>query len=428
MHLSTPESSIAEGPRDRTLAALLLAASLRLLVLCFVALRFPSNWLFTKGLEMSFIAKSLVDGHGFASPFGGSTGPTAFFAPAYPILVATVFRLFGSYSFASALVIIAAQLLLNLITIWLLMRVARQLFGTRTANIAGIFWACSLPLIWLPTIFWETCLSTCALTELLSITLAIPRRPTLPLWLTLGVACGLAALINPALLPSALCLFIWAIYQTRSTPRLAPALGLLTALLVLSPWPLRNARTIHAFVPTRTTMGYELWMGNHPNATGYLEESLFPIFNQRELDDYKTRGELAYSAHKSELALDYIETHPVQSLRLSFLRIIRFWTGTGTQGGSIFFPLHALTTTLLGFTGLWLLFRKKAHSLTTFLLIPLLLFPLPYYVTHAEFRFRVVIDPLLTVLAAFAVSQLLPHFHQPSDAPSLPAAKELASV
>jgi hypothetical protein len=38
--------------------------------------------------------------------------------------------------------------------------------------------------------------------------------------------------------------------------------------------------------------------------------------------------------------------------------------------------------------------------------LPMLLFPLPYYITHAEFRYRVILDPLLTILAAYAVTQL----------------------
>jgi hypothetical protein len=36
-------------------------------------------------------------------------------------------------------------------------------------------------------------------------------------------------------------------------------------------------------------------------------------------------------------------------------------------------------------------------------LLPLFLFPLPYYITHAEFRYRLVVDPLLTILAASAL-------------------------
>ena len=36
-------------------------------------------------------------------------------------------------------------------------------------------------------------------------------------------------------------------------------------------------------------------------------------------------------------------------------------------------------------------------------LLPLLVFPLPYYITHPDFRFRLLLDPLLTILSAYAV-------------------------
>jgi hypothetical protein len=43
--------------------------------------------------------------------------------------------------------------------------------------------------------------------------------------------------------------------------------------------------------------------------------------------------------------------------------------------------------------------------------LPLLIFPLPYYITHAEFRYRLVIDPLLTILAAYAVTRVAAKSH-----------------
>jgi hypothetical protein len=56
--------------------------------------------------------------------------------------------------------------------------------------------------------------------------------------------------------------------------------------------------------------------------------------------------------------------------------------------------------------GIWRLGRKRRFGLATLFLLPLILFPLPYYITHAEFRYRLVVDPLLTILAAYAVSKL----------------------
>ncbi|MGC2016431.1 MAG: hypothetical protein WA657_11410, partial [Candidatus Acidiferrales bacterium] len=49
--------------------------------------------------ESGNIAHSLATGHGFSSPFRVDTGPTAWMTPAFPLLLAGIFRLFGAYTF-----------------------------------------------------------------------------------------------------------------------------------------------------------------------------------------------------------------------------------------------------------------------------------------------------------------------------------------
>ena len=107
---------------------------------------------------------------------------------------------------------------------------------------------------------------------------------------------------------------------------------------------------------------------------------------------------------KSELAKAYIRAHPSAFLRLSAVRFFRFWTGTGNKDGSVIFTLHAVLTSSLGFIGIWRLVREGRLRLAVLFLLPLMVFPLPYYITHAEFRYRLVIDPLLTILAAYALT------------------------
>src|SRR5215467_15358752 len=51
--------------------------------------------------ETGSIAQSLATGKGFNSPFGKDTGPTAWLAPVYPLLVAAIFRVFGIFTRAS---------------------------------------------------------------------------------------------------------------------------------------------------------------------------------------------------------------------------------------------------------------------------------------------------------------------------------------
>ena len=84
--------------RNQYLAILGLALLLRLLVFWVVLAKYPAGWLYQRGIEMGLLAQSLLAGKGLSSPFGRDTGPTAFIAPIYPILVAGVFRLFGTLS------------------------------------------------------------------------------------------------------------------------------------------------------------------------------------------------------------------------------------------------------------------------------------------------------------------------------------------
>jgi 4-amino-4-deoxy-L-arabinose transferase-like glycosyltransferase len=385
------------------LAILGLALVARLFILWLVVARFPHNWLYSRGIELGTLAQSLLAGQGLSSPFGGSTGPTALLAPGYPALIALFFRIFGSFTFTAALAVMAMQILFSVMTVLLIRQVARQCFDNRTANLAGTFWAVSLPLIWMPTIFWETCLSTLLLVGMIALALHCERKPGGLLWTLMGVYSGVAALVNPALLAALPAVMGWAAWQTRKTFRYSPLLGLLVLLLVFAPWPIRNARVLHAFIPLRSTIGFELWMGNRAGASGFLEESLFPLFNRGEHDLYVSQGEVAYMGDKSAQAKRYIRAHPAEFWRLSGIRFFRFWTGTGSKEGSVFFAVHAVLTTSLAMMGLLRLLGRQRFGLAALFLLPLMLFPLPYYVTHAEFRYRLVVDPLLTILAAYAV-------------------------
>lgn len=366
----------------------------------------PHTWFFSHPWEMGLLATSLLHHQGYSSPFGVPTGPTAFIAPGYPTLIAGIFAVFGIDSFASAVVIMSMQIALGLFTIWLIMHVTRIVFDQRSATLAGAFWAVSPPLLFIPEIFWETSFSAASIIGAVALALRMKENPTLLAWIGFGACCAVITLINPALLFSLLAIFCWLAWQTRAHSWKAPVLGLLTLIIVFSPWPIRNAYRFHAFIPLRSTVGFELWMGNRPGANGRLNESLFPMFNKQELASYLKNGEVAYVHEKSAAAWAYIESHPGWFTDMTGRRVVRFWVGTGNAETSLTFVVHALLTTCFGFAGLVLAWRRGQHQFVTLVALPLLLFPVPYYITHAEFRYRLNIDPLLTVVAAFAVTHL----------------------
>jgi hypothetical protein len=402
--LPVPARARAEPVYGKTILG--FALLLRLCVVAMVVGCYPRDWLFSKAPDLGFLAESIAAGNGLCSPFGGSTGPTAFLAPGYPALLGLVFYLFGSYSRGAALAIMTLETLFAVLTVAVMMHLARRMFGARAANFAGAFWALSPPLLWLPAVLWETSLSTLLLTGMATLAVSCAGQPGRRWWLGMGAYCGLGMLVNPALMPAFLALLGWAAWQTRSWNQLW--LCLLLAALIFAPWPIRNRRVLHAWIPLRSNFGYELWQGNHPGASGLFDARLEPLANPHEFAAYASLGEVAYMGNKAVLARGYIRSHPMEFLRLSMQRVGRFWTGAGGVTNSGVVELHVVITSFLGLLGLGMLGKQRSTAASLFLL-PLLLFPLPYYVTHPDFRFRLVLDPLLTILSAYAVLQLLRH-------------------
>jgi hypothetical protein len=394
---------VAAGGGVYVKTILVLALLLRLGVVAIVLFLYPRNWLFSKAPDLGFLAQSLSSGRGLSSPFGGSTGPTAFLAPGYPAIVGLAFRLFGSYSFAAAMGITLLQTAFGVLTVAVIIHIARGIFDPPAANLAGGFWAVSLPLIWLPAVLWETSLSTLLLTGMVAMAMHALGKPGKGFWAMMGGYCGLAMLVNPALMLALLSLMGWSLHQTRPPSRYAALICSFALVAVFVPWPLRNARVLHAFIPLRSNFDYELWQGNHPGATGVFDATLEPLQNKQEYADYAARGEVAYMANKAALGEDYIREHPGRFLKLSAERVARFWTGTGSADNSGVVEAHAILTSLLGLTGLAALFKDR-RAIAMLFLLPILLFPLPYYITHPDFRFRLLLDPMLTILSAYVVT------------------------
>jgi hypothetical protein len=378
------------GVRPAPYAPAILAAALvlRVLVTVMALLRVPPSTQVHAHSEILGIAGSLAAGHGFASPFFADSGPTAFLSPGYPLFVAGVFRLFGLGSLA-LVVVVVLQILFSTLTVWLAMRLAERHFGAWTAIVAGCLCGFSLSLALMSFWVWETCLSSLLL---LSLFTAMPKLRSKGQWAAAGAGTAAATLVNPALFPTLVVLAIW---QARRC-RMIPWIGILAFLLVYAPWPARNLGVMHAFIPFRSNFGYELWMGNHPGGDGNFHHRLDPEENAEERAQFVSLGEMGYMRMKADISRDYIRTHRAEFLRLTGRRIVRFWVADD-QGMN----LTGAAFSLLAFAGLALAWRFRS-SLRVYA-IPLVIYPLPYYVTHADGRFRHMIDPLLAILAAYAI-------------------------
>jgi Dolichyl-phosphate-mannose-protein mannosyltransferase len=406
---STTRLETATAPQTYFKTILAVAFILRLGVALLMLLSHPRQWLFNNASDLGYLAQSLSSGNGLSSPFGGSTGPSALVTPGYPLLIALIFRTCGTYSFSSALVIVGLQILFAVLTVAVMMHISNRLFGAMTANVAGGLWAVSLPLLWLPTLFWETCLSTLLLTGSIAFAIHILDKPGKSMWLLAGLYCGCTFLVNPALSLAMVAIFAWPAFQMRPVSLIHPMLGFFVLLLVFAPWPLRNLRVMHVPVLLRSTFGYELWQGNRPGGDGTFDDALYPLRSKSEYVLYASRGEVAYMSEKSALAEAYIRAEPKAFLMLTVKRIVRFWIGTRENENLVEVEVQTVPTLVFGLLGMLLLWRKNA-SVAALFLLPLILFPLPYYITDVRFRYRFVIDPVMTMFAAYAGARIIVYF------------------
>ncbi len=63
------------------------------------------------------------------------------------------------------------------------------------------------------------------------------------------------------------------------------------------------------------------------------------------------------------------------------------------------------TLSLLSLGGLWRMFREGSPTMTMLYLLVLLVFPIPYYLSHLDPGFRHPVDPLLVLLACSTITR-----------------------
>ena len=96
---------------------------------------FPFGW------EMGRIARALTTGRGFADPFGGNTGPTAWTPPLYPLLMAAYFKLFGVYSSLAAWFLLVTNSIFSAATSVAIVEIADRCYSPRPDGRGVAFWS-----------------------------------------------------------------------------------------------------------------------------------------------------------------------------------------------------------------------------------------------------------------------------------------------
>jgi 4-amino-4-deoxy-L-arabinose transferase-like glycosyltransferase len=367
---------------------------------------------FSFGWEMGRIGRSLALGQGFSNPFNATTGPTAWEPPLYPFLIAGVFKLFGIYTHASAVVLLGLNSFFSALTCIPVFRIAKRCFGEKLAIWTAWLWAVMPPVMyWCTRWVWETSLAALLLALIFWLTLDLEERSGLKPWLEFGLLWGIAGLTNTSLLAFLPTSGLWVWYRRwkRGKPSLAGvALASLVFVLCIAPWIARNSRTFGRLMFLRSNFGAELRIGNGPWADGTWREYLHPTQNVVEMRRYREIGEIAYVAERQREAMAFIREDYARFMVLNMKRFVYYWGGVPRSSeipalaplkNSVF-----LASSVLAFWGLGRALRKRKPGAWLFFWL-VLSYPALYYIVFPHPRYRHPIEPELGILMVYVISE-----------------------
>jgi hypothetical protein len=364
------------------------------------------------GWEMGRIAASLASGHGFSSPFGPPTGPTAWEPPIYPYLTAGVFSVFGIYSRASAFVLLSLNSIFSALTCIPIFRIAQRIFSERVA--VGSAWAWALlpnVMFWCTRAIWETSLAALLLATIFWCALTLEDREGWLPWVEFGLLWGATALSSTSLLSFLPAAGVWAWWHRAKNGKRSFAGVVLAAVVFfgcITPWLVRNERAFGKFIFIRDNFGAELRLGNGPGADGTLMLYLDTTHDAYAMRQFVAMGELPYIAMRKQQALDYIKADYARFAVLCIRRLVYFWAGSPKETepwwlspakNSLFLASSALMFWGLGRA---LRLRTPGAGLIFWLV---LLYPAIYYFVYCIPRYRHPIEPIMAILVVFLLTE-----------------------
>jgi len=398
----------------------LAALALRLLVMGFTypiqMNPFLDHWKF--GWEIGRVARSIATGHGFGSPYTEPSGATALIPPVYTYLVAGVFKVFGVYSLASALVLLALNSIFAALTCLPVYFIADRIFGSRVAVVAGwvwVFFPYSIAIA--GTTVWDTNLTALLFALLLWYTLKLESPASAAAWLGYGLLWGLTALTSPATIATLPFLLGWIWWRNRrlgTDCTAAAALALVVFLAAITPWVWRCSSLYGRFVMLRGNLGLEILVGNSADTSAPANWSFLPWSDPAEMKQLQEIGEPEYMARKQQAAMALIAGDPLRFAGLTARRVLNTWTAIWDfpplwrlEASGIPNVLTYTLISLLALAGLRRAVGRGLHRVVP-LVIAMLCLPAAFYITHPDLGYRHPVDPAIVILGVYALSSRQP--------------------
>jgi 4-amino-4-deoxy-L-arabinose transferase-like glycosyltransferase len=358
--------------------------------------------------------------------------PSAYTQPLYGWFLVPVYWIFGRSWWSIGL----AQIVLAVVTAFLVYEIGRRLLGPRAGVVGAAIATVNPYLVWHDVHVNREIVDQLCAAALVLLTLAAAERPSKRRATALGVVGGLSMLGNTRLVfvPILCALYLlWRLPRARSSA-VAAALVLAGAGVAVAPWLVRNKVSVGCWA--LTTDGRALWKANNPQTHGLLSSGHWiddvrpPVprpkgdyYTPEEIQGYVDKGRPDVGHYPNECrqmrfyqdrALDWMSAHPGDKASLALLSTRLLWqptvfetsgrSGAGTHldlGRRVAEPAYMIALYVLGAIGLFLVPRSFAA---------LVLLLLAYQTVCAAVfvgatRYRVSWDFLIALLAAATIER-----------------------
>jgi len=340
--------------------------------------------------------------------------------PFFPILCAAVYFLTNHSIFAMLMLQIFYTSLIPIVLFY----ISYRIYDLKTAISTGVF------SLFLPGITFYSAVNLhhmplyslfFCLMLLFALKLADDNR--LRNQLLLGVIFGVGFLIRSTTLAIMVFTFLWLWFLLKIEIKKKAMLLLrilALAVIIVSPWVIRNYYVHKKFVLFQTSDALCLYMATNPNATGtlFLPDKRFQLegIPKEVLAKYDSMTEIQFRDLMKEEAWKYIKQDPLRIAGLSLRRCLYFWWFSPFSGRApgfeyperyiklykmYYFALLGIFLWQLGFV-IRNIFKKnnpyaRKEVLIMFFLLAAML---PHIILYPEGRHRFAIEPLLLIFVS----------------------------
>jgi len=371
------------------------------------------TYLNVEPFEYEEAAQALLKGDGLRNIYLG-VPYYALVHPMYPFFCSLVYQMGGSY-----FSVLLLQVVVSTFLGFLVYQIGRNLFSEGVGLLACVL-TLFHPGLWVySTLKLHSLVFDAAwFTGVLLLFLKLGERLSVRRCFITGLVGGLACLARSTLLLFILFGTVWLMWQWMSKTSLKHLIVcgvalVVTAGLVITPWVVRNSKKVGPRTTVVSTLGLNLWLGNHPGASGSAYtpegEGILKKIPPHIREKLSSLTEWEQNQLLKEEAFRFIQSNPSQAVLLFWRKWRAFWWRSSQTGmlyprpwTSIYYNTYGVF--LISFFGgiCTFLCSQKVNSWAKFTLILFffLLVSIVQSIFFVEGRHRWSIEPVLLVFSA----------------------------